>query len=409
MKALLKLVSPQMCTVALVAPTTRPQRLLVFFVILALETWNMTVLIYEPGMKGGLAYTEACGIVNFVMVALQLLVATGDPRISITWGRPAAHNSRRKRKAESGRLYLSSSALSFYSRVWWTNWLMLNPRGIGTNAQAANITPLPQSLSSSIGSFCRSRFISAVKGLLILVSIGIAPAHSQFVLEAATTSSPTVLQRAALTTCGVVFAWNLLNVGQCLLACLAVGLRVSEPEDWPDMFGAVTDAYTLRRAWGRSWHQVLRKPFEFAGNSVARLFGAKPHTFASKYLKLYSAFALSTLVHMWGDVALRRNTPLSHMDSSNVPTKSSLEGLFSPQFFFSHAVGIMLEDHIIDAIRAAWTLGRSEGSREEYPPALARLGRIIGYAWVFLWLCATYPQFQHGVLRWTFVDITSSI
>ncbi len=31
---------------------------------------------------------------------------------------------------------------------------------------------------------------------------------------------------------------------------LAVGLGLGRPEDWPDMFGNWSDAYTLRRLWG---------------------------------------------------------------------------------------------------------------------------------------------------------------
>ncbi|KAF8315199.1 hypothetical protein DL93DRAFT_2166898 [Clavulina sp. PMI_390] len=373
-----------------------------------METWNLIILINEPRIKGFWAYTEACGILNFIMIGLQLFVATDSPRASITWRTRRAEDSRGKHNEEWETISLSGNNLSFYSRLWWANWLMLNPRRIGTNVQAANVTPLPPYLSS-VGSFCRSRVVSAAKGLVILLCIATAPSHFRFALEAVMTSSPTILQRVALTVCGVVGSWNILNATHCPLACVAVGLRVSEPEDWPDLLGAVSDAYTLRRAWGRSWHQVLRKPFEFAGNFVAAFVGAKPHTFASKYLKLYSAFALSTLVHVGGDIALQRNLLPFKVGSGNKTTTLSLEGLFSPQFFMSQAVGIMLEDHIIDAIPLIWNWGKDESERGILPPAVVRFGRIVGYTWVFMWLCATYPQVQNGVLRWSFMDLTSSM
>ncbi|KAF8315187.1 hypothetical protein DL93DRAFT_2079376, partial [Clavulina sp. PMI_390] len=80
----------------------------------------------------------------------------------------------------------------------------------------------------------------------------------------------------------------------------------------------------------------------------------------------------------------------------------SHKAVFSPQFFMSQAVAIM-EDQVIDLIDWVWRIGgfgkpgKAEdllGAKEKYPPAVA----TSGYVWVFVWFCATVPQYQHGIL-----------
>ena len=45
-------------------------------------------------------------------------------------------------------------------------------------------------------------------------------------------------------------AYGVIHVPFILLSLVALLLRMSRPEDWPDMFGRWSDAYTLRRFWG---------------------------------------------------------------------------------------------------------------------------------------------------------------
>ena len=76
----------------------------------------------------------------------------------------------------------------------------------------------------------------------------------------------------------LVMTYAILKMYYVLASIIAVGLGISVPEDWPDMFGNWSDAYTLRRLWGyvsrillyphmrllttlssRTWHQNLRR------------------------------------------------------------------------------------------------------------------------------------------------------
>lgn len=68
----------------------------------------------------------------------------------------------------------------------------------------------------------------------------------------------------------------------------------------------------------------------------------------------------------------------------------------------------MFEDGMMalfDRVWGAYQYGGSKGKQEMkdhkillYPPWLAMLGKIIGYIWVYIWFCATLPQFARGVL-----------
>ena len=79
-----------------------------------------------------------------------------------------------------------------------------------------------------------------------------------------------------------VFAFALNSVAQidtvhCVLAAFCVGVGISGPQEWLDLFGSPFDAYSVQRFWGyvrwnpdvldltetllsrRTWHQLLRR------------------------------------------------------------------------------------------------------------------------------------------------------
>ncbi|KAF8315190.1 hypothetical protein DL93DRAFT_2112524 [Clavulina sp. PMI_390] len=422
MGALISWIPRQLCALALIAPTTRLQRLLAFGIIVASQIWTIIAFIDEPGLRGLVAYCEAAGLGGFLLLSGNLLVATEDPRTSITWLKPSEKSTGssidtdvaggEKSQGAKTKTWLADHTLGFPTRVWWAYSMTHSPRLLGTNVQTANIVPLPPTLSSSRLNFCLNRLFTLVTSLPLMFATAMAPKYSQFLLDAATNQTPTLLQRAIVTSGGLIFTWNLIKSGHCFLACLAVALRLSEPDEWPNLFGALGDAYTVRRAWGRTWHQMLRKPFEAGGNGIVSLFGAKPHTFASKYLKLYTAFALSTFAHVWGDFVIHGNT-LPPETRSNTWAKFSLDALITPQFFMSQAVGIMIEDHVIDMIEWAWRTGKfgkvkkakgPPGAKAKSSPGVVWYGRAIGYAWVFVWFCATYPQYQNRLNLWSYME-----
>lgn len=55
----------------------------------------------------------------------------------------------------------------------------------------------------------------------------------------------------------------LLTVAHNLLAAVFVSvMQWDRPDDWPALFGNITQAYTLRRFWGQFWHRLHVTIFE---------------------------------------------------------------------------------------------------------------------------------------------------
>ncbi|KAK7018260.1 putative acetyltransferase [Favolaschia claudopus] len=171
------------------------------------------------------------------------------------------------------------------------------------------------------------------------------------------------------------------NVLHTVYSIVSVGLGFSEPQDWVNVFGYWGDAYTLRRFWGRTWHQFLRRWVSTHGKFLARTLGLRKGTNASAYTQLYIAFLLSALLHVVSDYMMHRSFAASG----------------SLKFFLLQPLAITVEDFVL-------FVGRKLGLR------------MLGYVWVTGWFVCTYsgwwgPVIQGGMvekglnLRWSVVEL----
>lgn len=89
---------------------------------------------------------------------------------------------------------------------------------------------------------------------------------------------------------------------------------------------------------------------------------------------------------------------------ASLRTKLTLSALFSPQFFVAQAVGITIEDAFIAVAERVFGGTGKKGEKKSImlSPPVSTAGRMLGYAWVFAWFCATYPQFTRNVLIWVY-------
>ena len=139
-----------------------------------------------------------------------------------------------------------------------------------------------------------------------------------------------------------------------LIAAAAVVVKWGGPADWPPMFGSWVDAWTVRRFWSKTWHQMMRTVAEPPVYWVLHdLLGIRKGTYLSNYGKVFGAFFVAYAIHGYGS----NMAGGSHVGDWN--------------YFMSQAVAIWVEETVL---RLANTLGIRQVLGD-------RLARFIGYVW----------------------------
>lgn len=122
------------------------------------------------------------------------------------------------------------------------------------------------------------------------------------------------------------------------------------------------------------WHQFLRQPFTAVSSFVARdvLHLSRP-SILERYTNVFFVFLLSGVLHLITNLV--DGVPVEH--SGAMP------------FFLSMVLGIMIED----GFQAFWTRVHpaADGTEDTTP----WWKRVIGLAWVFLWLGVTSTWYLH--------------
>ncbi|PCH35705.1 hypothetical protein WOLCODRAFT_107726 [Wolfiporia cocos MD-104 SS10] len=241
------------------------------------------------------------------------------------------------------------SELSFPRRVHWSMCVFFSPRGVGWNYQVSNVPPRP---SEARWTFVRQQLFAMFRWYLVLDL-----AHSlhlycpqPFWHEGGTRS---IIAEGLVYRC-ILIAKIAVQHTQLAAVCVAAGL--SAPRDWPAIYGSHADAYTVRRYWGRSHHQMLRRFTSSIGKAVCRLLGLQPGSKASSYMQLYVAFVVSGIMHCGGDLMVGR-------------------GIFGASFpfYLMQAIAITLEDAVIGIARRVGLTSSSGWTR------------FVGYIWSMVW------------------------
>ena len=146
----------------------------------------------------------------------------------------------------SGQKPLSEMPLK--DRLWWATSLSVNPRGIGwTHEPTRYIPPRP---SSTPGKFIQSQLLWMVFYILLFdVTDIFVRANPCFAPGGPSLTAFGWLWRST--------AWLYVSSGYSMLSLLytaysivSVAVGISEPRDWPPLFGSPLDGYTLRNCWG---------------------------------------------------------------------------------------------------------------------------------------------------------------
>ncbi|MCJ1396151.1 hypothetical protein MMC18_009040 [Xylographa bjoerkii] len=258
----------------------------------------------------------------------------------------------------------------------------------GTSFEVSNLAPFDAKDRSYIPSrakFLRGAIIRTVVAYFLidaLTSFGdpeaMAPIFKDEKIPLLSRLSELTLEEAITRTIASFSFW-LVNYLVLILffdvpgiICVATGL--SGVSWWRPPFNSITEAYTLRRYWGVFWHQSVRKrinnPASFLTYSALHL---RRGSLFARYTALFLTFVMSTCQHATGDIA----------------SGISLARTGSPSFFMVQGVGMVIEDTVQAAV--AWLAPRTAIGK----PALWH--RLVGYAWVFLWMFWCTPFYSFPV------------
>ncbi|KAJ3982014.1 membrane bound O-acyl transferase family-domain-containing protein [Lentinula detonsa] len=258
----------------------------------------------------------------------------------------------------------SPLSMPFLSRFWWSWKLILTPRGIGWTHEPTNVIP-PRPRSQSRISF----IISQLPSTIILIFVADAAnlllrSHPGFLPGGPSIAEVGPLMRYMNVLLFASSSFYALQLQYKLFSISVTAIGLSHPEHWPDLMGFWSDAYTIRRLWGRTWHQIMRRWVSAAGNFIAqKSLRLSPGTKLSAYTKLFVAFLISGIIHQFGDYSLQHR---------NFWAGGSLA------FFLSQAVVIMIEDGVI-------ALGKRAGVRD------GTFIRLLGYFWTATWFAFCLP------------------
>ncbi|KAH7904732.1 hypothetical protein BJ138DRAFT_1166049 [Hygrophoropsis aurantiaca] len=274
---------------------------------------------------------------------------------------------------------------SLRSRLYWVYTASISFRGIGWNTHAKNI-PAPPAQNRI--DFVLSTVLRAVRQLVLFDAAQLYVCYNP-VCAVNGPASVSITSQGYLLRCASIVAWGAmtyssLNVVHSLFAVVDVALGLSEVSSWPQSFGRWKDSYTLRKFWGRIWHQLLRqvKPLmACTGQSITTLFyiASQLHCevrckitrlrvrIAGLFIRPALRCILSGAVHVGGDTRL-----------------NAKQTGFSWPFFILQAMAITFKDAVIG-------LARRVGFTKATP-----LTRLVGYLWVWSWFYASYPAWIDG-------------
>ncbi|VUC37414.1 unnamed protein product [Clonostachys rosea] len=191
---------------------------------------------------------------------------------------------------------------------------------------------------------------------------------SLFSLHELTTED--IIFRVSMTIAYWVSTGVLVLFMNNLGAIVSVLLNLSTPEDCLPLFGSFLDAFTVRRFWGVTWHQMFRS--FLTGHADLVVGNCLPflprHSLVARYTRLFIAFFISGAIHYRADQLM------------GVP-HSENGAIF---FFMLHALVIMMEDSIAPAVSAVLPLS---------------VRRVLGLFWVLIFFVWSTPAWSYANTR----------
>ncbi|KAI6112837.1 membrane bound O-acyl transferase family-domain-containing protein [Pisolithus sp. B1] len=274
--------------------------------------------------------------------------------------------------------------LPFMQRFFWVLNMVYSPRAIGWSFMAENSVVPVDPRHQTRASFIASRLRWLLSHYLLLDVATLYMRCNPVLSSRASIASQGYIMQCLNVAVACCQYYAMLTCMHCVAAVLAVGLNLNKPQAWPQLFGRWKDAYTIRKFWGKVWHQMLRynltlfgphrpkrnpwDPVSAEQSSASNLRQREP--WATSYRRLCYAFVCSAFVHVCGDVVLQLGIwkDLSSTSASKVMDAPNVIGYSAP-YFLLQPVGVLVEDAVMEVGKR---LGLKEGTWT----------RMVGYVWV---------------------------
>ena len=148
-----------------------------------------------------------------------------------------------------GQKDLEISTASFSSRFRWGVKLWASPRGVGfIHEPMAHLAPRPKQRTHR--AFILSQLRSITVYLILFDLTGIMNrANPYWTKEVPVVSGNRRLWRLASFGYALIL-YTTVTIKYKIVSIISVLAGFSEPREWPDFFGSLFDAYTVRRVWG---------------------------------------------------------------------------------------------------------------------------------------------------------------
>ncbi|KAJ5186086.1 hypothetical protein N7491_006043 [Penicillium cf. griseofulvum] len=263
-------------------------------------------------------------------------------------------------------------SLSAPRRLFWALELFSVTRGIGWNWRVGGIAQSPAPTT-------RFQFVRAqlITWTVMYAGLHLVNMTCQVVLSSQNVIPSLVdnLKIYALIVGGCAMTiYSHFGILMLPLSVLCVGLQIGpcswqDSASWPPNFAGLSEAYSIRRFWGYTWHQQLRRQAGAPGEHLISLLPNSVRTskrtsvrLGRRYSLLLMTFFVSGLIHACGSYQVTRALGLPLSDGGEI------------KYFVLQGVAIIAEDF------GCWVFGVDDRATE---PGGMRLW--VGYATTLTW------------------------
>jgi hypothetical protein len=286
--------------------------------------------------------------------------------------------------------------------------MLFNARWINTNRQAPDILQHPQSEAEkeyhqestgyfkkrkmSRGKFLRNRVLSvttiyAINTMYHHVFLVPHPEYYQELSMSDVLPSkqtyirrfPNVTGRETMVRSILVFhflwsPWAVLTGIHDILAFAFVAATLDEPEDWPPLYGRLSETYTIRDFWGKFWHRLVYRSYTNCGTFLSwNVLGLDRKSIFGKLVINSTVFFLSGVVHALVTLQLGYSC-----------------GYWEDLHWFCLNFAAIFAESVVQGVLCE-VLG--EGARSRM------MKKTLGYVWVFGFLFWSLPKSQFPKMR----------